>query len=169
MLNRVKGATPFERRDGIKRDNPPLLSVERRQTRRSISIERNSTAVDAKFEFASLRKRSTSKARSATEKKAFCARQKISFHHTPKTQSRQPRARRNNATFLAKILAFSTKPFVSVVFLSKFALVRLNRRAFDAPNVAQTQNGDGSVGAFSQFAAKIIARWDAVSFNTLTI
>ena len=130
MLNRVKGATPFERRDGIKRDNPPLLSVERRQTRRSISIERNSTAVDAKFEFASLRKRSTSKARSATEKKAFCARQKISFHHTLKTRPRQPRARRNNATFLAKILAFSTKPSVSVVFSPQIELRRLNRRRF---------------------------------------
>jgi hypothetical protein len=71
--------------------------------------------------------------------KAFCARQKISFHHTPKTRGRQPRARRNNATFSTKILAFSTKPSVSVVFLSKIALRRSIRRLFNAANVRKTQ------------------------------
>jgi hypothetical protein len=137
MLNRVKGATPFERRDGLSRLGS-LISVERRQTRRSISIERNSTA-STRPSGPRLSGNAWRQSLKRDGEKAFCARQKISFHHTLKTRPRQPRARRNNATFLAKILAFSTKPSVSVVFLSKIALRRSIRRLFNAANVRKTQ------------------------------
>jgi hypothetical protein len=83
--------------------------------------------------------------------KAFCARQKISFHHTLKPPPRQPRVSRNNATFLAKILAFSTKPSVSVVFSSKTDLRRLPRPLFDALN-AKSQRSKVSF----QFATIVV-------------
>jgi hypothetical protein len=79
--------------------------------------------------------------RDAGRKRRFAPYKKISFHHTLKIRLRQPRARRNNATFLAKILAFSTKPSVSVVFLSKIALRRSIRRLFNAANVRKAQTG----------------------------
>jgi hypothetical protein len=125
MLNRVKGATPFERRDGLSRLGS-LISVERRQTRRSISIERNSTA-STRPSGPRLSGNAWRQSLKRDGEKAFCARQKISFHHTLKTRPRQPRARRNNTTFLAKILAFSTKPSVSVVLSSFFSHERSPR------------------------------------------
>ena len=136
MLNRVKGATPFERRDGLRRLGS-LISVERRQTRRSILNWAQPQRRRRETKLASIRNAQRQGGRSATEKKAFCARQKISFHHTLKTRRRQPRAGGNNATFLAKILAFSTKPFVSVVFSPHTAL---NRRDRDAPTRQNYRN-----------------------------
>jgi len=105
MLNRVKGAPPFKRRDGSKRD---LVSLPSNEVKRDVlfQVGRAATAVDAGRE------------------RRFASYKKISFHHTTKTRRRQPRASRNNATFLAKILAFSTKPSVSVVFSSEIASSR---------------------------------------------
>lgn len=102
MLNRVKGAPPFERRDGFERSRARLPPND---VKRDVlfQVGRAQTTVEAGRE------------------RRFASYKKISFHHTAKTRRRQPRAGRNNATFLAKILAFSTKPSVSVVFSLKIA------------------------------------------------
>lgn len=122
------------------------------------------TPANAESSPAALRRRSTSKTRNATEKKAFCARQKISFHHTPKNRLRQPRASRNNATFLVKILAFSTKPFVSVVFSSKNALRRPWRPRFDASSVKKQGRKGGPFTAIGV----LIERDSASHFDNIT-
>ena len=123
MLNRVKGAPPFKRRDGSKRD---LVSLPSNDVKRDVlfQVGRAPTPVDA------------------GQERRFASYKKISFHHTAKTRRRQPRAGRNNATFLAKILAFSTKPSVSVVFSPQIELRRLNRRRF-AGTSADKKNKQG--------------------------
>ena len=126
MLNRVKGAPPFKRRDGSKRD---LVSLPSNDVKRDVlfQVGRAPTPVDA------------------GQERRFASYKKISFHHTAKTRRRQPRAGRNNATFLAKILAFSTKPSVSVVFSPKVAPFRSISQRDDATNDALTLRLDGLV------------------------
>lgn len=155
MLNRVKGATPFERRDGSRR-----LGLNFRRTTSNATFYFDRTQLGRPRRGNSNRaspKTLDGKSSKRDGEKAFCARQKISFHHTPKTRLRQPRARRNNATFLAKILAFSTKPSVSVVFSLKIARRRLKSRLLGAPIGEKRKRRRSFQRASFQFSAKIDA------------